>query len=85
MWFINLHLHHALPDERVREYQTQEVLAWLKNADIHKNDVIVMLGDFNAPPLEATYKTLAKEGFISTYRYINGAEPGKTFPSGIYA
>jgi endonuclease/exonuclease/phosphatase family metal-dependent hydrolase len=57
--------------------------------ELKKNDRAIIAGDFNEPshldlsdiklPIS---KEFLKHGFVDTYRYMNGAEPGYTWPAG---
>ena len=79
--FVVTHLHHEVDDEAVRADQTSKLTAWL--ADI--TWPIIVVGDFNAEPLESTYGQMVEAGFRSSFAEANGAEPGVTWPSGIRA
>ncbi len=79
--FVVTHLHHEVPDEDVRAEQTSKLTAWL--ADI--TWPLVVVGDFNAEPVESTYARMVDAGFRSAHAEANGAEPDVTWPSGIKA
>lgn len=79
--FVVTHLHHLSPDEAVREEQARALVAWL--APIAGATVVV--GDFNAEPVEAAYRVMLDAGFRSAHVEANGAEPAVTWPSGIQA
>jgi endonuclease/exonuclease/phosphatase family metal-dependent hydrolase len=79
--FVVTHLHHEVPDEAVRAEQAAALVAWL--ADI--TWPLVVVGDFNAEPVEAAYRVILDAGFRSTFAEANGAEPAVTWPSGIKA
>eukprot|EP00744_Colponema_vietnamica_P004919 GILI01007275.1.p1 GENE.GILI01007275.1~~GILI01007275.1.p1 ORF type:complete len:571 (+),score=174.72 GILI01007275.1:60-1772(+) len=86
LWFVNTHLHHmALPqDVALRMEQVSKLLAWMQPAQ-QEADVVVITGDFNAPPTESTYALVQQHGFQSAYLTANGKEPETTFPSGLQA
>ena len=46
---------------------------------------LVVVGDFNAEPVESTYRVMLDAGFRSASAEANGAEPAVTWPSGIQA
>jgi endonuclease/exonuclease/phosphatase family metal-dependent hydrolase len=79
--FVVTHLHHLVPDEAVREEQATQIAAWLE-PDTHP---LIVVGDFNAEPVEAAYRVMADAGFRSASVEANGAEPAVTWPSGIQA
>jgi len=79
--FVVTHLHHEVEDEAIRADQTSELTAWL--ADI--TWPLVVVGDFNAEPVEPTYARMTAAGFRSAHAEANGAEPAVTWPSGIQA
>lgn len=79
--FVVTHLHHEVPDEAQREEQARTLTDWLAETD----GPLVVVGDFNAEPVEATYRVLQEAGFRSAYAEANGAEPAVTWPSGIQA
>lgn len=81
--FTVTHLHHAVPDEAVREEQVLQVLDWLAGKAGPAAQVIV--GDFNAEPVERAYRRMVEAGFRSAHVEANGDEPGVTWPSGIQA
>ena len=45
----------------------------------------IVVGDFNAEPVEPAYRVMAEAGFRSASVEANGAEPAVTWPSGIQA
>ena len=57
------HLHHRLPDTAIREGQATALLAWLDGAPATTAQVIV--GDFNANPVEPACARMAGAGFAS--------------------
>jgi endonuclease/exonuclease/phosphatase family metal-dependent hydrolase len=77
------HLHHLPADEEVREGQARELVAWLTTRPAPGGTVVV--GDFNAEPVEATYRVMVDAGFRSAFAEANGEEPAVTWPSGIQA
>ena len=79
--FVVTHLHHEVEDEEIRAEQTSKLTEWL--ADI--TWPLIVVGDFNAEPVESTYATMVEAGFRSAYHEANGAEPEVTWPSGIRA
>jgi len=79
--FVVTHLHHLVPDEAIREEQAIQLTEWLR-PDAHP---LVVVGDFNAEPVEATYRVMEEAGFRSAYAEANGEEPHVTWPSGIQA
>ena len=79
--FVNVHLHHEVPDDAIRDEQTRVLLAWL--ADAPRSDVQVVVGDFNADPAEPAYARLTAGGFRSACLEANGSEPDVTWPSGL--
>jgi endonuclease/exonuclease/phosphatase family metal-dependent hydrolase len=79
--FVNLHLHHEVADDAVRDEQARVVLAWLDSAPAA--DVEIVVGDFNADPAEPAYGRMGAAGFRSAYLEANGTEPAVTWPSGL--
>ena len=77
------HLHHVPADEAEREEQARELVAWLAERPAPGGTIVV--GDFNAEPVEATYRVMTGAGFRSAHAEANGAEPAVTWPSGIQA
>lgn len=77
------HLHHVVAGEAERDEQTRQLLAWL--ADAPAADAQVVVGDFNAEPVEPTYARMLAAGYRSAYAEANGAEPAVTWPSGLQA
>src|SRR4051812_4525664 len=76
--FVVTHLHHEVEDEAIRAAQAANLTAWL--ADI--SWPLVVVGDFNAEPVEPTYAHMVEAGFRSAHAEANGAEPAVTWPSG---
>ena len=54
------HLHHLVPGEAARDEQTRQLLAWLDEAPATDGQVVV--GDFNAEPVEPTYASDGRGG-----------------------
>jgi endonuclease/exonuclease/phosphatase family metal-dependent hydrolase len=81
LWVVNVHLHSGRATEReaVREAQVKSILAWMATV-ASRADGIVILGDFNAGPVEPAYRHLLKKGFRSCYLTKHGDEPACTFP-----
>jgi endonuclease/exonuclease/phosphatase family metal-dependent hydrolase len=79
--FVVTHLHHLVPDEAVRSEQAAKLVAWLSDITWP----LVVVGDFNAEPVEATYRVMLDAGFRSAFLEANGEEPEVTWPSGIKA
>ena len=57
----------------------------VRSINLSPYDAIVIAGDFNTVPYEPAYCLWKQEGYRSSYREVNGAEPGKTFPTGLWA
>jgi endonuclease/exonuclease/phosphatase family metal-dependent hydrolase len=79
--FVNLHLHHEVPDDAIRDEQAGVVIDWLASAPA--TDVQVVVGDFNADPAEPAYARIGAAGFRSALLEANGREPDVTWPSGL--
>ncbi len=77
------HLHHLVPDEAERDDQARRLLEWLDAAPAVDGQVVV--GDFNAEPVEPTYARMTAAGFRSAYAEVDGADPAVTWPSGLQA
>ena len=77
------HLHHVPADEDVREAQARQLVRWLAARPDPAATIVV--GDFNAEPVEAAYRVMVEAGFRSAFAEANGAEPAVTWPSGIQA
>jgi endonuclease/exonuclease/phosphatase family metal-dependent hydrolase len=77
------HLHHVVPDEAQRDAQAARLLAWL--ADAPATDAQVVVGDFNAEPVEPAYARMTDAGFGSAFAAANGDDPAVTWPSGLQA
>lgn len=81
--FVVTHLHHVPADEAVREAQARKLVACLQARPAPGGTIVV--GDFNASPVEAAYRVMLEAGFRSASAEANGAEPPVTWPSGIQA
>jgi len=46
---------------------------------------LIVVGDFNAGPLEPAHARMRAAGFASAYAVANGSEPLVTWPSGLQA
>jgi endonuclease/exonuclease/phosphatase family metal-dependent hydrolase len=79
--FVVTHLHHEVDDASVRAEQAKVVIGWLGAI----SGPLVVVGDFNADPMEPTYGLMLDAGFRSVSVEANGAEPPVTWPSGIQA
>lgn len=77
------HLHHIPADEDLRLAQVAQLLAWLAASPAH--DALIVVGDFNAEPVEPAYAAMVAAGFRSAYAVANGADPDVTWPSGLQA
>jgi len=77
------HLHHEVAGEAERDDQARELLGWLDDAP--EADARVIVGDFNAEPVERAYTRMVAAGFRSAFATANGAEPAVTWPSGLQA
>jgi endonuclease/exonuclease/phosphatase family metal-dependent hydrolase len=87
--FTNVHLHHLLDpviDAGIRLDQVRNTLSWMQELDSSQAvDLSVIVGDFNASPSESSYSCIAMSGYISAYPSRHGAEPIRTFPTGLQA
>jgi endonuclease/exonuclease/phosphatase family metal-dependent hydrolase len=85
--FVVTHLHHLTPDERIRAQQVGTLTEWLGTsvAGAEGSRATIVVGDFNAEPVEDAYRLMTEEGFRSAHLEANGAEPAVTWPSGIQA
>jgi endonuclease/exonuclease/phosphatase family metal-dependent hydrolase len=81
--FAVTHLHHEVADEAIRGEQASELIRWL--ADLVPPYPLIVVGDFNAEPVEATYRLMTGAGFRSAHLLAHGTEPAVTWPSGIQA
>jgi nocturnin len=77
------HLHHVPADEGVRDEQVSVLLDWLDSGAAA--DGLVVVGDFNAEPVEPAYRRMTDAGFRSSFHEANGREPDVTWPSGLEA
>ena len=80
------HLHHVPADEAARDEQVTTLLAWLEAGQAAEPaDALIVMGDFNAEPVEPAYARMTAAGFRSASLEANGAEPDVTWPSGLQA
>jgi endonuclease/exonuclease/phosphatase family metal-dependent hydrolase len=81
--FAVTHLHH--PPEAVAERlaQVEALVPWLEASPAH--DAMIVVGDFNAGPLEPAHARMCAAGFRSAFEEANGREPAVTWPSGLQA
>jgi endonuclease/exonuclease/phosphatase family metal-dependent hydrolase len=77
------HLHHPPADEAARAEQAGALVAWLRERPAPGGTIVV--GDFNAEPVEPAYQVMVEAGFRSAHAEANGVEPAVTWPSGIQA
>jgi endonuclease/exonuclease/phosphatase family metal-dependent hydrolase len=77
------HLHHIPADEGARDEQAGRLIEWLATAPT--TDGQVLMGDFNAEPVEPAYARMRDAGFRSAFLEANGREPDVTWPSGLEA
>ena len=77
------HLHHPPGDAAERDRQAEALLDWLAAAPEAEGQIV--MGDFNAAPVEPTYARMVAAGFRSAHLEANGHEPAVTWPSGIQA
>ena len=80
--FTVTHLDHDPNDDSKREIQTQMLLGWLDQPRVARE---VLVGDFNATPVQPAIELIRSAGFRSAYADANGADPRATWPSGIQA
>jgi endonuclease/exonuclease/phosphatase family metal-dependent hydrolase len=84
--FVVTHLHHLTADEPIRAEQAAALTGWLAPSEPDADSVAtVVVGDFNAEPVEEAYRLMTEAGFRSAHLEANGAEPAVTWPSGIQA
>ena len=83
--FVATHLHHEVPDEAIRDEQAAALTSWLAATPGADSEATVVVGDFNAEPVEAAYQRMVAAGFRSASVEANGTEPAVTWPSGIQA
>ena len=77
------HLHHVVDGDADREVQATTMLDWLSGAP--PAGAVIVMGDFNADPAEATVARMKAAGFRSAFAEANGREPAVTWPSGLQA
>jgi endonuclease/exonuclease/phosphatase family metal-dependent hydrolase len=77
------HLHHLPSGDAVRDEQAARLLEWLAGAPAAKGQIVI--GDFNAEPVEPAYARITAAGFRSAFHAANGHEPDVTWPSGLEA
>jgi endonuclease/exonuclease/phosphatase family metal-dependent hydrolase len=77
------HLHHVPADEDVRLEQARLLVDWLAGAP--ESDARIVMGDFNAEPVEPAYRRMTEAGYASAHLVVNGREPAVTWPSGLQA
>lgn len=83
LWFANTHLHHLAADVHLRVQQARALCEFVSAAQ--PGDGVVVTGDFNALPDEASCAVMRDAGFRSAHHAVHGAEPPLTWPSGIQA
>lgn len=83
LWVANTHLHHRAEEPGVRRAQAEAIVTWM--ADAPRADAAVVAGDFNDLPGSAACATMRAAGYRSAHAEANGAEPARTWPSGIVA
>jgi endonuclease/exonuclease/phosphatase family metal-dependent hydrolase len=76
--FANMHLHHG--GAAIRARQTARVLERVRE---FAADATVIAGDLNGGPEEPLYELMAAGGYRSAHVVVHGAEPPRTFPSGL--
>jgi endonuclease/exonuclease/phosphatase family metal-dependent hydrolase len=81
--FAVTHLHHPPAALAERRAQVDQLVPWLNASPAH--DAMIVVGDFNADPLEPAYAGMVEGGFRSAFLAANGAEPAVTWPSGLQA
>ena len=77
------HLHHPSGAEAERDAQVSTLVGWLDGAPA--TDGQLVMGDFNADPLEPACARMRAAGFRSAFAEANGADPPVTWPSGLVA
>lgn len=75
---INIHLHHLPEENIIRNYQIKYIFNWVEN-HIQNNEIVFLIGDFNATPNSEMYKLTVEEGYSSSYYMKHGSEPEITF------
>ena len=82
--FVNCHLHHVIEDELIRLYQSKIICKWI-SFETDKDDIIIVVGDFNALPFGLAYNYFLENEFVSVHKEFHGCEPQKTFHNKIDA
>lgn len=77
------HLHHVPANESARADQVRALVEWLDGRPAPGG--LIVVGDFNAEPVEEAYALMAAAGFRSAHAEVHGGEPAVTWPSGIQA
>jgi endonuclease/exonuclease/phosphatase family metal-dependent hydrolase len=77
------HLHHEVDGAAERDDQARQLADWLATAPV--TDVQVVMGDFNADPVEPAVERMRSNGYRSAFAEANGREPAVTWPSGLQA
>lgn len=77
------HLHHEVDGAAERDDQARQVIDWLATAPVI--DAQVVMGDFNANPVEPAAERMRAAGYRSAFAEANGREPAVTWPSGLQA
>jgi len=54
------------------------MLRWIE-LNTQREDLIIIVGDFNTLPFSATYNHVIDNGYVSAYYTHNSCEPLKTF------
>ena len=80
LWIINTHLGcHFIGKEQ--NLQTKELVVFINSLqNSSTNCEVILCGDFNAPPLFSSIKTLRCSGFLDIWK-LRGQGTGGTFPS----
>jgi len=81
---INTHLHHLEHDLCLRLDQAHGILIW-EELTTSREDVTIIMGDFNSTPFDPVYKMYENKGFTSLHNLVHGREPDTTFPTGLTA
>jgi endonuclease/exonuclease/phosphatase family metal-dependent hydrolase len=68
----NTHLHHPIPDDVIRQHQIEGAITWINRKVKSSDDIVILMGDFNAEPASLTYKEIIHSGFKSSYFTVNG-------------
>ena len=84
LYVVNTHLHHELDaaSAELRSTQSTAICEWMtgwRDCAAH----CILLGDFNAPPVEPAYAVYTAHGYTSAYFAVHGCEPERTFPTGV--